>query len=69
MLIERKMPDASPMVELEIHYKVSVDLDQKISYLRDKYGFQVAGHEKNEVYACGDIRHRYNSGNFSGPTS
>lgn len=55
MLFERKMPDAYPMVELEIHYKNGTDIAEKISYMRDRYGFLVAGHEKNEILARGNM--------------
>jgi hypothetical protein len=47
MLYERKMPDAYPMVELEIHYKNGVDTSDKVSYIRNKYGFLVAAHDKH----------------------
>lgn len=55
MLFERKMPDAYPMVELQIHYKNGVDADSKVSYVRDRYGFLVAGHGKNEILARGNM--------------
>lgn len=55
MLFERKMPDAYPMVELEIHYKDGVDTDSKVSYVRNRYGFLVAGHDKHEVLARGNM--------------
>jgi hypothetical protein len=55
MLFERKMPDAYPMVELQIHYKNGVDTDSKVSYVRDKYGFLVSGHGKNGVLARGNM--------------
>lgn len=55
MLFERKMPDAYPMVELQIHYKNGVDTASKVSYVRDRYGFLVAGHDKNEILARGNM--------------
>lgn len=55
MLFERKMPDVYPMVELEIHYKVGVDTDAKVSYMRNRYGFLVSGHGKNEILAKGNM--------------
>jgi len=55
MLLERKMPDVPPMVELEIHYKSGVDTDSKVSYVRDRYGFLVSGHGKNEILARGNM--------------
>lgn len=55
MLFERKMSDAYPMVELQIHYKVGVDTDSNISYLRNRYGFLVSGHGKNEILARGNM--------------
>jgi hypothetical protein len=55
MLFERKMPDAYPMVELEIHYKDGVDTAVKVSYMRGRYGFLVAGHGKNEILARGNM--------------
>jgi hypothetical protein len=55
MLLERKMPDVFPMVELEIHYKNGVDVDSKVSYVRDRYGFLVSGHGKNEILARGNM--------------
>ena len=55
MLFERKMPDTYPMVELQIHYKNGVDTTSKVSYVRDKYGFLVAGHDKNEILARGNM--------------
>jgi hypothetical protein len=55
MLFERKMPDAYPMVELQIHYRVGVDTASKVSYVRDKYGFLVSGHGKNEILARGNM--------------
>ena len=55
MLFERKMPDAYPMVELQIHYKNGVDTSTKVSQVRDKYGFLVAGHDKNEILARGNM--------------
>lgn len=51
MLFERKMPDAYPLLELEIHYKNGTDVSSKASEIRDRYGFQVAVHGKNEVLA------------------
>ena len=56
MLFERKMPDAYPMVELQIHYKNGVDTASKVSYVRDRYGFLVAGHDTNEILARGNMR-------------
>src|SRR5574340_1455077 len=55
MLFERKMHDAYPMVELEIHYKDGVDAASKVSYVRNRYGFLVAAHGKNEVLARGNM--------------
>lgn len=55
MLFERKMPDAYPMVELQIHYKNGVDTSSKVSYVRDRYGFLVAGHDRNEILAKGNM--------------
>lgn len=55
MLFERKMPDAYPMVELQIHYKDGVDTSSKVSYVRDRYGFLVAGHDRNEILARGNM--------------
>ena len=55
MLFERKLPDAYPMVELKIHYKVGVDTDSKVSYMRNRYGFLVSGHGKNEILARGNM--------------
>ncbi|MEO9306712.1 conserved hypothetical protein [Nitrosotalea sinensis] len=55
MLYERKMPDAYPMVELEIHYKNGVDISDKVSYIRNRYGFLVAAHDDNEVLARGTM--------------
>lgn len=54
MLYERKMPDAYPMVELEIHYKNGADIPRKVWYLREKYGFLVSAHE-SEVLARGGM--------------
>lgn len=55
MLYERKMPDAYPLVELVIHYKDGADMDEKVPYVRNKYGFLVAGHGKHEVLARGNM--------------
>lgn len=55
MLYERKMPDVYPMVELEIHYKNGVDISEKVSYIRDRFGLLVAAHSKNEALARGTM--------------
>ncbi|MGC1426763.1 MAG: hypothetical protein WA833_08660 [Nitrosotalea sp.] len=55
MLFERKMPDVYPMVELEIHYKAGADTDSKVSYMRERYGFQVSSHGKNEILVRGNM--------------
>src|SRR5215831_8489894 len=55
MLFERKLPDAYPMVELEIHYEKGIDISSKVSYFRDKYGFLVASHGENQVFAKGGM--------------
>ncbi len=55
MLYERKMPDAYPSVELEIHYQDGTDISRKVEDLRNKYGFEVASYGKNEVLAKGNM--------------
>jgi hypothetical protein len=55
MLFERKMQDVDPCVELEIHYKSGTDIPRKIFEVREKYGFEVAGHGKDIVLAKGNM--------------
>jgi len=42
MYYERKFTDVEPQVELHVHYREGVDLDQKRTTLETKYGFLVA---------------------------
>ena len=42
MYFERKFTDVEPQVELHLHYREGVDLDQKRTTLEAKYGFLVA---------------------------
>lgn len=39
MYLERKLPDVSPKVELNIKYKPNVDTKRKQEIIRNRYGF------------------------------
>jgi hypothetical protein len=41
MYLERKLPDASPRVELDIDYNDGVDLERKREIVRFRYGFPI----------------------------
>jgi len=42
MYYERKFTDVEPQVELHVHYREGINLDQKRTALETKYGFLVA---------------------------
>lgn len=41
MYLERKLPDASPRVELDIEYNKGVDVERKQDIVRFRYGFPI----------------------------
>ena len=42
MYYERKFTDVEPQVELRVHYREGINLDQKRTGIETKYGFMVA---------------------------
>lgn len=52
---ERKMIDVYPSVEMEISYRSGTDRDRKRDELFSKYGFQIALHGKNNIFAKGNM--------------
>lgn len=52
---ERKMTDVYPSVEMEISYVNGTDRERKRAELFSKYGFQIALHGKNNIFAKGNM--------------
>jgi len=53
MYFERKFTDVEPQVELHVHYREGVNLDQKRTELESKYGFLVAKEPHSTIRMIG----------------
>jgi hypothetical protein len=53
MYLERKFPDVEPKVDLDIHFKLGTNVDEKRHQIHEKFGLQTAVHGKNAVITSG----------------
>ena len=53
MYLERKFPDVDPKVDLDIHFKLGTNVEEKRHQIHEKFGLQTAAHGKNIVTTSG----------------
>ncbi len=55
MYLERKLPDVSPHVELEIKLKPGTNRVKKDTHIKSKYGFQTSSLGEQGLFAVGQM--------------
>ena len=53
MYLERKFPDVEPKVDLDIHFKLGTNIQEKRLQINEKFGLQTATHGKNTLLTSG----------------
>jgi len=53
MYLERKFPDVEPKVDLDIHFKLGTNIQQKCLQINEKFGLQTSAHGKNTLLTSG----------------
>ncbi|GKS67243.1 hypothetical protein YTPLAS73_07900 [Nitrosarchaeum sp.] len=55
LYLERKLPDVSPHVEIEIKLKPGTNRVKKDTYIKSKYGFQTSFLSHHSLFAVGQM--------------
>ncbi|MDP6303614.1 MAG: hypothetical protein QF657_03495 [Candidatus Nitrosopelagicus sp.] len=53
MYLERKFPNVEPKVDLDIHFKPGINVQEKRHQIHEKFGLQTASHGKNALLTSG----------------